>query len=288
VTLETPDFLLFLKLQLLDMLHGVYLKAIAMLPVRALREGHLLHSLVTAGHCYGPLDPVSNVVINTIWYDALFPLSKDVASKLAAADILDVRSIHRIELRSINGLVAYLCRSLSIDEQVAVTLLCRARLDIPILDFTNMCDVAQVAKHPQPAAFGEFLEHESIPELYQLYCHARVHGDPDSAFEEIKMALVESTRVEPVQRCAQDMDRSAALDTPALDILSARRSSFMSKQAYFRGRLEHLLIDYGYSDPLVTTYTCPAHLITAVIHFIYESSKTCILLYLSLRNSVAV
>jgi hypothetical protein len=155
VTLETPDFLLFLKLQLLDMLHGVYLKAIAMLPVRALREGHLLHSLVTAGHCYGPLDPVSNIVINTIWYDALFPLSKDVASKVAAADILDARSMHRIESRSIDGLVAYLCRSPSTDEKDAVTLLCRNRCDIPILDSSNMCDVARAGKHPQPAFFFE-------------------------------------------------------------------------------------------------------------------------------------
>ncbi|XP_051182578.1 uncharacterized protein [Lolium perenne] len=261
VTLESPDFLPFLRLQLLDMVHLVYLKAIAMLPVRALREGHLLHSLVTAGHCYGPLDPVANVVINTIWYDALFPLSKDVASKLAAADILDARSMHRIESRSIDGLVAYLCRSPSIvGEQAAVTLLCRARSDIPILDLTNMCDVAQAAKHPQPAAFGEFLERQSIPGLYQLYCHARAHEDPDSAFERIKMALVQSTRVAPVQRSAQDIDTSAALerlsinDTPALEMLSARRSSFMSKQAHRRGVLEHLLICYGYNDPLAPLY----------------------------------
>jgi hypothetical protein len=247
-------------MQLLDMLHGVYLKAITMLPLRALREGHLLHSLLTAGHCYGPLDPVSNVVINTIWYDALFPLSKDVTSKLAAADILDAQSIHRIESRSINGMVAYLCRSLSVDEQVAVTLLCRARLDIPFLDLSNMCDVAQATKHPQPAAFGEFLERESIPELYQLYCHARVDGDPDSAFEGIKIALVESTRIAPVQRCAQDMDISVAFErlnnTPALEILSAKRSSFMSRQADIRGVLERLLIGYGYNEPLVSTYTC--------------------------------
>jgi hypothetical protein len=212
---------------------------------------------------------VSNIVINTIWYDALFPLSKNVASKVAAADILDARSMHRIESRSIDGLVAYLCRSPSTDEKDAVTLLCRNRCDIPILDSSNMCDVARVAKHPQPAAFGEFLEHQHIPELYNLYSQFRIYGNPDDAFERTKMAIVQSTRVAPVQRCAHDMGRSAALeqlnDTPiqktALEILSARRSSFMSKQAHIRGVLEHLLIGYGYNDPLVCTYTCPAHLI---------------------------
>ncbi|KQK01895.1 uncharacterized protein LOC112271771 [Brachypodium distachyon] len=104
LTLENPEFLPFLKFQLLDMVHAVYLMAIAMLPVRALREGHLLRSLLAAGHCYGPLDPVANIVINTAWYDVLYPLSWDVASKIRAADILDARSKHRVESRSMASL----------------------------------------------------------------------------------------------------------------------------------------------------------------------------------------
>ncbi|XP_051181597.1 uncharacterized protein [Lolium perenne] len=246
-TLESPEFLPFLKSQLLDMIHGVYLKAIAILPARALREGHLLHSLVTAGHCYGPLDPVSNIVVNTIWYDATFPLS--IASKVGAMDILDARSMHRIESRSIDGLVAYLRRSPSIDEQHAVTILCRNRLDNPILDLSNMRDVALAAKHPQPAAFGEFLEHVSIQELYNQYCLSRVQGNPDSAFEVLKTALLQetsqTTRVASrLKRCAHHMDASAALE----------RSFFMSQQDHFRRVLETLLIGYGYTNPLVPLY----------------------------------
>ncbi|XBH73717.1 hypothetical protein VPH35_100783 [Triticum aestivum] len=264
-TLESPDFLPFLKLQLLDIIHGVYLKAIAMLPVHALRDGHLLHSLVTAGHCYGPLDPVSNIVINTIWYDAVFPLSKDVTFKVGEADILDTDSMHRVESRSIDGLVSYLCRSPSTNERDAVTLLCRNRLDLPILDLSNMCDVALAAKHPQPAAFGAFLERVSIRQLYDMYCLSRAHGNPDSAFEGLKMALLqETTRVAaPVQRrCAHDMDKSTAFERlnsmpsqkTALASLSEKRLSFRSRQANFRRVLELVLIEYGYSDPLGPLY----------------------------------
>lgn len=255
LTLEDPEFLPFLKFQLLDMVHAVYLKAIAMLPVRALREGHLLRSLLAAGHCYGPLDPVANMVINTAWYDVLYPLSWDVSSKIRAADILDARSMHRVESRSIDGLVAYLCRSPTTDEQDAVTLLCKSRLDTPISELSNMCDVALAAKHPEPAAFGAFLECVPTGWFYNLYCQFRVSGNPDAAFDGLKFALLKETTGNAEVRRA--MDRSAALERlnsmPRqkidLAILSAKRSVFESQQANVRRVLEELLIGHGYSEP---------------------------------------
>jgi hypothetical protein len=30
-------------------------------------------SMLMASHCYGPLDPVSNIIVNTVWYDTVFP-----------------------------------------------------------------------------------------------------------------------------------------------------------------------------------------------------------------------
>uniref|UniRef100_A0A0E0QX72 Uncharacterized protein n=1 Tax=Oryza rufipogon TaxID=4529 RepID=A0A0E0QX72_ORYRU len=61
-----------LKATLQDAIHGFYLKALARLPAGELRR-RFHRSLLEAGHCYGPFDPVSNIIINTIWYDAAFP-----------------------------------------------------------------------------------------------------------------------------------------------------------------------------------------------------------------------
>jgi hypothetical protein len=231
-----PEFLPFLRGQLLDMIPGVYLKAISMLPVHA-REGHLLHSLVTAGH--GPLDPVSNIVINTIWYDVFFPLSKDITSKVGTSDILDTRSMHRVESRSIDGLVAYLYRSPLIDEQCAMTHLCKSCLDISILDF--MCDVALVVKHPQPAAFGEFLERASIQGLYNMYCLFRVYGATDGSTPGNKWNNTCCSTNAKICSSYGHISCFGAVHVPT----SVRRV------------LEHLLIGYGYTDPLVCTYICP-------------------------------
>jgi hypothetical protein len=52
---------------LLTTIHGYYLEALARLPKERLRSQYH-HSLLQAGHCYGPLDPVSNIIFNTICY----------------------------------------------------------------------------------------------------------------------------------------------------------------------------------------------------------------------------
>jgi hypothetical protein len=54
-----------LRRMLLTTIHGYYLQALARLPKDKLRS-HYHHSLLHAGHCYGPLDPVSNIILNTL------------------------------------------------------------------------------------------------------------------------------------------------------------------------------------------------------------------------------
>uniref|UniRef100_A0A0A9EAQ7 Uncharacterized protein n=1 Tax=Arundo donax TaxID=35708 RepID=A0A0A9EAQ7_ARUDO len=57
-----------------------------------------------AGHCYGPLDPVSNIILNTIWYDAAFPPARKLD-----LDMVSTLGLFRIEARSMYGLVSFLC-----------------------------------------------------------------------------------------------------------------------------------------------------------------------------------
>ena len=91
---------------LLSIIHRHYLEAISRLPAADLRAT-LARGLLVAGHCYGPLHPVHNILLNSIWYAAAFPL--------CATDRInvDVISNHGIVLachRSLDGLVASLRR----------------------------------------------------------------------------------------------------------------------------------------------------------------------------------
>ncbi|GJN13701.1 hypothetical protein PR202_gb00436 [Eleusine coracana subsp. coracana] len=93
-----------LKRVLLDAVHGFYLQALARLPAGELHSRYQ-RSMLMAGHCYGPLDPVSNILLNTIWYDAACPPTV----KLELGDMISTLVLHRIETRSMYGLVSFLC-----------------------------------------------------------------------------------------------------------------------------------------------------------------------------------
>ncbi len=56
-----------------------------------------------SGHCYGPLDPVSNIIVNTVWYDATF----SPATRLEL-DVIGTESLHRVENCSMYDLASFL------------------------------------------------------------------------------------------------------------------------------------------------------------------------------------
>jgi hypothetical protein len=94
-----------LKRALLDAIHGFYLQALARLPAGELCSRYQ-RSLLMAGHCYGPLDPVSNIILNTIWYNAVFPPAMELELGMG---MISTPGLLRIGTRSMYGLVSFLC-----------------------------------------------------------------------------------------------------------------------------------------------------------------------------------
>ncbi|KAM3196085.1 hypothetical protein ACQJBY_071982 [Aegilops geniculata] len=156
-----------LKGTLQDAVHGFYLQALARLPAGELRS-RFHRSLLVAGNCYGPLDPVSNIIINTIWYDAAFPPT----AKLEV-DVIGTMILHRMENCSLFGLVSFLCtRHHHIDFNQAIRCLLQAngnllqadrRLDAGFRrEFTTGLEksflaAAKAAYHPNPDAQAKLL-----------------------------------------------------------------------------------------------------------------------------------
>ncbi|KAK3148911.1 hypothetical protein QOZ80_3AG0210350 [Eleusine coracana subsp. coracana] len=96
------DHELSMKMVLLDKTHGLYLEAISRIPTALLRS-RLHWALLKAGYCYGPLDPVANILINTIWYDTASPSQLEFE-----VDMIRMESLANIESRSLNGLIAFM------------------------------------------------------------------------------------------------------------------------------------------------------------------------------------
>jgi hypothetical protein len=161
-----------MRRSLLSLIHRYYLEAISRLPAADLRAT-LARGLLVAGHCYGPLHPVHNILLNSIWYAAAFPLRD---ADQIAVDMISNDGVVRACHRSLDGLVASLrlfCPHLSTGD--ALWNLMSADADLPaavaLANRTSRSSaqramesqahgafqaVAKAARHPNPAAFGLF------------------------------------------------------------------------------------------------------------------------------------
>ncbi|CAN6353611.1 unnamed protein product [Urochloa humidicola] len=152
-----------LKMCLRDAIRGLYIRALAALPRRA----RLVRALLAAGHCYGPMDAVSNVILSTAWYAASAGRGEpEVEEEDAAADILDTLPMSRLEFRSLDGLVAFLRAAATagrppLSEHEAVEHLYFYDCDVSGHLADDVPDAftaaAKAARHPEHAAFGTFL-----------------------------------------------------------------------------------------------------------------------------------
>ncbi|CAN6323330.1 unnamed protein product [Urochloa humidicola] len=159
-----------LKITLLDKIYGFNLKALASLPTAGLQRYH--RGILKAGHCYGPFrDPVSNIVLNTVWYETVFPPQEELSVAMICS-----RSLVLVACRSLRGLVAYLRACFdTISEYQAMRYLLFTEVDLwaaielarreghsqrtwVMVGKESACRAAATAAmHPDPDALVEFL-----------------------------------------------------------------------------------------------------------------------------------
>lgn len=152
-------------------IRGYYLDAISCLPTADLNTT-LARGLLVAGHCYGPLQPVHNILLNAIWYSAAFPLHPDDRIDVA---VINKSIISRLVQRSLDGLVASLrhhCPRLSEDDALWHLRLSGADLRAAVASARGAAPslvrqteseaevvflaAAKAARHPKPAALALF------------------------------------------------------------------------------------------------------------------------------------
>ncbi|KAL6844580.1 hypothetical protein ACP4OV_025239 [Aristida adscensionis] len=127
------------KRMVLRTITGFYLQAMARLPATELR-GRFHRAMLHGGHCYGPLDPVSNIILNTIWYDQAFPM------RTGRLNSISTKLLRRIAARSFYGLVSFHCtRYPGLTPDEAMRRLQLARADLRLAD-PNFDDVNNASR----------------------------------------------------------------------------------------------------------------------------------------------
>ncbi|CAM0885028.1 unnamed protein product [Alopecurus aequalis] len=260
---DTCPYVRSLQMSLCGTIHGFYLKALSMLPSHSGRNN--IRSILLAGHCYGPMDPVSNILVSAIWYDANFPLNDaDLCGQ--AHDILDTLTMLRAVYRSLRGLVGLLhatsgqqlplhdiLKYLSYSQCVIAAML-QPHLDRQRLDQSSpnpLRAAATAAEHPKAASIATFfasLAPTKLDQLRSLMMSATASNTPlcHESLTQIYNLLKEE-RIMPWLRPPK-------LSQTALSILTRKRKAYTEKKRFIRGRIKLLLQDYAVSHPSEPKY----------------------------------
>jgi hypothetical protein len=247
-------------MSLYSTIHGFILKALAMLPSHAAR--HHLRGVLLAGHCYGPMDPVSNIIIGAVWYDANFPL-QDAARPTQAHDIVSTLPMLRTVSRSLHGLVALLhatsAKKLPLHE--ILKYLCYAQCDLSAMLHLHLhgrqldanrspfAAAATAAQHPQASAFAGFLTSLAPTKLDQLRSLMMTATAMDCPLSHQSLTLIYSIlREETSATMTPWRPRPPKLCNAALSILTRKREAYAQQQSFIRGRIEQLLQDYAVAN----------------------------------------
>ncbi|TKW37795.1 hypothetical protein SEVIR_1G072000v4 [Setaria viridis] len=232
---------------LMDRVHEHYLKAVSRFPMKDLQTHHH-RGLLKAGYCFGPFDPVSNIIVNTVWYGTAFPPSEEFGVDM-------ICTLRHVESRSANGLMAFV-RSCSpvISERKAMVYLLKCNLDVceaiqmakqegcdvSICDDNGYKAAAKAAYHPNPEAYCEFVV-QSLPALRSTVrsllrpSHMLAPSEILHLSTLLSFSSVES--LEPIIHLTED----------ALNQITNYKQDFLTQQSFVRGKVEAALRNYEQS-----------------------------------------
>ncbi|TVU12727.1 hypothetical protein EJB05_46382, partial [Eragrostis curvula] len=172
-----------MKRMLIATIHGFYVQALARLPTDELRARYL-RSMLKGGNSYGPLDPVSNIIVNTLWYEHNFPVT---SSEQVTLRTISTKCLRRAAARSLYGLVSFPCtRYPSLTPDQALQRLLAAGADLRVAD-PNLFDDATRRDNKKlmswsgcflPVGWCRIRPSVSAVEAYASAATATFHPDP--------------------------------------------------------------------------------------------------------------
>ncbi|TVT97900.1 hypothetical protein EJB05_56826 [Eragrostis curvula] len=233
-----------LRCVLLDRIHDLYLKAVSQLPMEDFRTRYH-RGLLKAGYCYGPFNPVSNIIVNTIWYDTTFPASQGLEVDM-------ICTMRHVESRSLSGLLAFLRASIpEVSEHEAMTYLLKNDLKVGKAikmaakqghyksgsDESSYKAAANASSHPKAEEYLEFAV-QSLPTMM---------SDVRSLMQASQM--ISSRNILRLSRLlspssAEPLESPLKLTQDAVDMLSKYKKDFLTEQTITRGKVEAALQNY--------------------------------------------
>lgn len=247
-----------LRMRLHATIHALYLKAFTMLPSDVSRW--LMRYILFAGHCYGPMDPVSNIIINSIWHSIVLPLPS-ADSESQAYDILDTLSMLRLEVRSLKGLIALVQANSHCSVQRAMELLCSnsCHLSQEMHTQHGFAAAAEAAQHPQHAALGSFLS-SLTPHMMDIL--RPLLSTTNSTLSSESLGQVEcilSKKFGQTVLMFPFAPKEAELCQVVKDTLLIKRSEYKNLRLFIRSELAEVLKKYASENPQVHGFVFCIH-----------------------------
>jgi hypothetical protein len=240
---------------LYGMIHNLYIKALKLLPTPS---GPFMRSFLIAGHCYGSMDPLSNIIVNSIWIysrGCFLPLS-ELRKIEKYNDIFDPVALLPAQDQSLAGLtelVSFVDPHFSVAARALETL-CSAKCDIVSmlpssterLQKNFFHEAAMAARHPLPLQLGELhqllllmpAERNTLLSLISEARTSRTVVPVHQMTSVLEAVLTRSEAPEPV------LVQAPKLCAKASKKVSDTRSGYEANMSWYRPRIERVLKDY--------------------------------------------